>query len=115
MAAPQRNSRPSFRKRSKDGRRWSISPTSKRRARPMSLSKASRTMLRTAALRAAHQLLDNPPIFKDPVVVHLVPEAFLDEVAASLGEDSDGLRTLLALRSRFAEDLLTRAAARNIS
>lgn len=81
----------------------------------MSLSKASRTMLRTAALRAAHQLLDNPPIFKDPVVIHLVPEAFLDEVAASLGEDGVRLRTLLALRSRFAEDLLARAAARNIS
>jgi len=81
----------------------------------MSLAQASRTMLRTAALRAAHQLLDDPPIFQDPVAVQLVPEALLREAADSMGEDNLALRTLLALRGRFAEDRLSRAAARSVS
>ncbi len=81
----------------------------------MSLSQASRTMLRTAALRAAHQLLDNPPIFQDPVAVGLVPDASADALVASLGDDGAVLRALFALRSRFAEDRLARAAARNVA
>ena len=34
----------------------------------------SQTMLQTALLRAAHQLLDEPRIFDDPIAVDLVPD-----------------------------------------
>ena len=38
----------------------------------------SQTMLQTALLRAAHQVLDAPRIFEDPIAVDLVPEASRD-------------------------------------
>ena len=36
---------------------------------------ASQSMVRTAVRRAAHQLLDHPRIFDDPIAVGLIPEA----------------------------------------
>jgi methyltransferase (TIGR00027 family) len=72
-------------------------------------------MLRTVALRAAHQLLDDPPIFVDAVAPRLVSEASLREVARTMGDDHLALRTVIALRSRFAEDRLAQAAIRNVS
>jgi methyltransferase (TIGR00027 family) len=75
----------------------------------------SRTMLRTASLRAAHQLLDWPPVFADPVAVGLVPEAVAKPLLETLGTDQVALRALLAVRSRFAEDRLASAAARGVA
>ena len=78
----------------------------------------SRTMLRSAIRRAAHQLLDDPLIFNDPIVIGLVPEASepairdtLDDVGAP---DPKLLRYMFAMRSRFAEDRLAQAAARGV-
>ena len=81
----------------------------------MSLAQASRTMLRTVALRAAHQRLEYPPIFADPVAPQLVSETLAGEVADTMGDDNLALRTIVALRSRFAEDRLEEAAARNVT
>src|SRR5262245_9258353 len=76
----------------------------------------SKTILRPAIGRAAHQLLDTPCIFEDPVAVGLVPEATAEAI---LQADADHralssrlYRALVALRSRFAEDRLAEAAAR---
>ena len=82
----------------------------------MSPGQPSRTMLRTATLRAAHQLLDKPLILNDPIAVGLVPEASEQAMLASLDNhhDQSALRSLFALRSRFAEDRLAEAAARNV-
>lgn len=76
----------------------------------------SRTMLRTATLRAAHQLLDKPLILDDPIAARLVPESSEREMLATLDDQDDqtALRSLFALRSRFAEDRLEEAAARNV-
>ena len=76
----------------------------------------SRTMLRTATLRAAHQLLDKPLILNDPIAVGLVPEASEQAMLAALDDhhDQSALRSLFALRSRFAEDRLAEAVARNV-
>ena len=81
----------------------------------MRFSEASRTMLRTAALRASHQLLDDPPIFQDPIALQFVSATSLQDAAASMGEDAIALRTLVALRSRFAENQLAQAATRDVS
>ena len=73
-------------------------------------------MLRTAALRAAHQLLDKPLILDDPIAVGLVPETSERAMLATVSDarDQAALRSLFALRNRFAEDRLAQAAARNV-
>jgi len=73
-------------------------------------------MLNAATLRAAHQLLDKPLIFHDPIAVGLVPKSSEQAVLATLDEHRDqvALRLHIALRSRFAEDRLEAAAARNV-
>jgi methyltransferase (TIGR00027 family) len=78
----------------------------------------SRTMLRSAIRRAAHQILDDPVILIDPIVVDLIPEA--SEPAIREGLDGPGapdaklFRYMFAMRSRFAEDRLADAAARGV-
>jgi methyltransferase (TIGR00027 family) len=76
----------------------------------------SRTMLRSAIRRAAHQILDNPLILVDPIVVDLVPEACEPAIRDTLDEpgapDSKLFRCMFAMRSRFAEDRLAQAVAR---
>jgi methyltransferase (TIGR00027 family) len=75
-------------------------------------------MVRTAIRRAAHQLLDNPRIFEDPLAVGFIPEASEQAVLAAVDDHlaplSTLLRSLFALRSRFAEDRLAEAAARGV-
>jgi methyltransferase (TIGR00027 family) len=78
----------------------------------------SRTLLRAAIRRAAHQLFDQPLIFNDPIVVHLVPEAS-DQTNRDRVEDPgtpDGklFRLWFATRMRFAEDRLAQAATRGV-
>ena len=46
----------------------------------------SRTLLPPAIRRAAHQLLDSPLIFNDPVAVGLVPEAEAELIRAELSK-----------------------------
>jgi len=75
-------------------------------------------MVRTAVLRAAHQLLDRPLIFSDPIAVGLVPESSeraILSAADKYHEQEVLLRSLFALRNRFAEDCLAEAAAREVS
>ena len=78
----------------------------------------SQTLLRAAIRRAAHQSLDHPRIFEDPVVVGLVPEADDPTILETLddpGAPSAKLfRVLFAVRNRFAEDRLALAATRGI-
>jgi methyltransferase (TIGR00027 family) len=78
----------------------------------------SESMICTAIRRAAHQLLDRPRIFDDPVAVGLIPEAsehaILSAVDAQRAPLSTLLRALFAFRSRFAEDRLAAAARRGV-
>jgi len=78
----------------------------------------SRTMLRSAIRRAAHQLLDDPLIFDDPIVVDLVPEASEPAIRDTLDEpgapEAKLFRCMFAMRSRFAEDRLAQAASRGM-
>jgi methyltransferase (TIGR00027 family) len=78
----------------------------------------SRTMLRSAIRRAAHQLLDDPLILNDPIVVKLVPEASEPSIRDTLDEpgalEARLFRYMFAMRSRFAEDRLAHGAARGV-
>jgi methyltransferase (TIGR00027 family) len=73
-------------------------------------------MLRAATLRAAHQVLDKPLILQDPIAVGLVPKSTEQALLVTMEEHHDpvALRFHLALRSRFVEDRLAEAAARNV-
>jgi methyltransferase (TIGR00027 family) len=75
-------------------------------------------MVRTAMHRAAHQILDRPLIFEDPIAVGLIPEcseqAIRDNPNEYSGPTQGLLRAVFAVRSRFAEDRLAAAAARGV-
>jgi methyltransferase (TIGR00027 family) len=80
---------------------------------------ASQSMVRTAMRRAAHQLLDYPRIFEDPIAVGFVPEASEEAILEAADNHRTPMatlfRSLFALRSRFAEDRLAQAKARGAS
>jgi methyltransferase (TIGR00027 family) len=78
----------------------------------------SHSMVRTAVRRAAHQILDRPLVFEDPIAVGLVPEC-TEQAIRDSPEEYDGptqglLRALFVFRSRFTEDRLAAAAARGV-
>jgi methyltransferase (TIGR00027 family) len=75
---------------------------------------ASKTALRVALRRAAHQLHDLPLVFDDPIAVPILGAAYAGELRQTpLRADrpfSTGLRAFIVARSRYAEDNLSRAA-----
>jgi methyltransferase (TIGR00027 family) len=80
----------------------------------MQHGKASRTALRVAIRRAAHQLVDPPPVLDDPIAVRLIGPDYprdLERASHPVGRD---LRAYLAARSRFAEDHLAQAVAAGV-
>lgn len=69
----------------------------------------SATALRVAMRRAAHQVLDRPPVFEDPLALRIVglegPGAGPADPRAFRSSPVDrALRAFLAARSRYAED-----------
>jgi methyltransferase (TIGR00027 family) len=80
---------------------------------------ASRTALATAYLRAAHQLLDDPPLLlNDPIAVPLLGVDATGRICGSQARyqsaEVKSLRTHVVLRARFAEDRLKNAVARGV-
>jgi methyltransferase (TIGR00027 family) len=79
----------------------------------MQVGQPSRTAWAAAAHRAAHQLLENGAIFKDPLAVRI-----LGENAETIARDAEvepwrrPMRIFIAARTRFAEDALAAAVAR---
>ena len=68
--------------------------------------------------RAAHQLLDTPPVFADPLALAVVgsdAEAELRNGSEWHGMSSTGLRAFIAARSRLAEDTLAAAISRGVT
>src|SRR5262245_50475836 len=117
-SAHRRSSQPSWRPNGRNGPRSSTPPASRpSESHGMALQEASRSMVRTAVLRAAHQLFDSPVILSDPIAVDLVPESSRHAILATPHDARTReapLRSLFALRSRFAEDRLAEAAARHV-
>ncbi len=80
----------------------------------MQHGKASRTALRVAIRRAAHQLVDRPPVLDDPIAVPLIGSGYerdLERAAHTVARD---FRGFMAARSRYAEDQLALAAAAGV-
>lgn len=75
----------------------------------MRTGKASRTALRVAIRRAAHQLMDKPPVLEDPVAVQLIGSEFARDMERASHRVARDFRAYLAARARYAEDRLTEA------
>ena len=85
----------------------------------MEHAKPSRTALRVAMRRAAHQIYDAAPlVLDDPIAVPILGETYAEELRRTPTRPdrpfSVALRAFLVARSRYAEDNLNRAAARGV-
>lgn len=82
-----------------------------REARP------SRTALRVAMRRAAHQLFDHPTVFDDPIALKILGPDCAEDVREGRRESSrfaTAMRAFMAVRSRYAEDQLAQAVERGV-
>jgi methyltransferase (TIGR00027 family) len=84
----------------------------------MQEGKFSRTAQRVAIRRAAHQLLDRPPVLDDPLALRIIGV----DAAQALRSDpkerhtfSRAFRAFMAARSRYAEDELATAVAHGVA
>ncbi|HEY0162163.1 MAG TPA: class I SAM-dependent methyltransferase [Edaphobacter sp.] len=85
----------------------------------METARPSRTALRVAMRRAAHQIYDAKPlVFDDPLAVPILGSEYLPEVERTATKlhkpHSVSLRAFLVARSRYAEDLLAQAVAHGV-
>ena len=76
----------------------------------------SRTAEGVATRRAAHQVLDHPTIFDDPMALRIVGRRAtdLERDPSQQTRAARALRAFMAVRSRFAEDELARAVDRGV-
>lgn len=72
---------------------------------------ASRTALRVAIRRAAHQLVERPRILDDPLAIRLVGPGFERDLERAMHPIGRDFRAFMAVRSRFVEDRLAAAVA----
>lgn len=80
-------------------------------------NRPSRTAQGAALHRAAHQLLDMPPVFADPLALRIIgpeAEAELRATLIRIRTERVGLRAFIAARSRFSEDTLAEAVAHGV-
>lgn len=78
----------------------------------------SKTAQGAALLRAAHQLVDTPKIFDDPLALTIMGEEAVAALRAGVEtpavKATEALRAFVAVRSRFTEDSLAEPLARGV-
>jgi methyltransferase (TIGR00027 family) len=80
----------------------------------MQPGKPSRTALRVAMRRAAHQLVDQPPVLDDPFAVRLMGTKFARDMERAQHRVARDFRAFMAVRSRLVEDQLAIAVAAGV-
>ena len=80
----------------------------------METGRASKTALRVAIRRAAHQLADPPAILNDPIAVRLIGNGFARDLDRAMEKVARDFRAFMAARSRYTEDRLVDAVANGI-
>src|ERR1035438_9797436 len=80
----------------------------------METGKASKTALGVAIRRAAHQLVDVPPVLDDPIAVRFVGAGNRGKMGRASHRVGRDLRAFVAARSRYAEDRLAEAVERGV-
>ncbi len=86
----------------------------------MEEARPSKTALRVALRRAAHQLYDaRPLVLDDPIAVAILGDTYAEELRRTPTRPdrpfSVSLRAFLVARSRYAEDTLARAVAHGVT
>ena len=81
----------------------------------METGRASRTALRVAIRRAAHQVIDRPLVLDDPIAVRLLGRGFARDMERAMHPVARDFRLFMAARSRYAEDRLAAAVAEGVA
>jgi methyltransferase (TIGR00027 family) len=81
----------------------------------MKTGKASKTALRVAIRRAAHQMMERPLILDDPIAPRLVGTGFARDMERAMHRVARDFRLFIAARSRAVEDHLAEAVARGVT
>ncbi len=81
----------------------------------METGRASRTALRVAIRRAAHQVIDRPLVLDDPIAVRLLGPGFDRDMERAMHPVARDFRLFMSARSRYAEDRLAGAVAEGIA
>jgi len=75
----------------------------------------SRTALRVAIRRAAHQLMETPRVLDDPIALPLVAEGYTRDLDRACHPVAQDFRCFMAARSRFTEDQLAQAVSNGVT
>ena len=81
----------------------------------MEKGSASKTALGVAIRRAAHQLMDRPPVLDDPIAVRLVGSGYRGKMGRASHRVGRDFRAFMAARSRYVEDRLAEAVANGVT
>ena len=81
----------------------------------METGKASKTALGVAIRRAAHQLMDRPPVLDDPIAVRLIGSGYRGKLGRASHPVGRDFRAFMAVRSRYVEDRLAEAVRRGVT
>jgi methyltransferase (TIGR00027 family) len=81
----------------------------------MESGRPSRTAFRVAMRRAAHQILDRPPVLDDPIAVPLLGADFAIDREREMHPVARAFRAFMAVRSRYVEDQLAAAVAEGVA
>ena len=76
---------------------------------------ASQTALRVAIRRAAHQLVDRPPVLDDPIALQLLGSGYKRDLERASHRVARDFRGFMAARTRFVEDRLATSVANGIA
>jgi methyltransferase (TIGR00027 family) len=80
----------------------------------METGRASKTALRVAIRRAAHQLADHPPVLDDPIALPLLGPGFARDLDRAMEKVARDFRAFMAARSRYVEDNVVRAVSAGV-
>ena len=80
----------------------------------MKHGRASKTALRVAIRRAAHQLMEEPKVLNDPIAVRLLGSGFARDLERASHKVARDFRAFMAARSRYVEDQLKEAVSKGV-
>jgi methyltransferase (TIGR00027 family) len=81
----------------------------------METGRASKTALRVAIRRAAHQLADHPPVLDDPIALPLLGPGFARDLDRAMEKVARDFRAFMAARSRYVEDKVAHAVSEGVA
>jgi methyltransferase (TIGR00027 family) len=75
---------------------------------------ASKTALRVAIRRAAHQVIDRPRVLEDPIARRLIGREYERDMERAMHYVARDFRLYMSVRSRYAEDKLAQQVANGV-